>query len=112
MPKEENPMHEAHSFRSVVGTSVLASVVSVAALWYVHAVVISPEPAFAQSPASPDVVLYAMPRGSEGKDESFIFHNPKTGDLWVYRDHRLREHYRLTELGTDMEKFDVDLPQP
>jgi hypothetical protein len=108
MPKEDNPIHEAHSSRSVVGTSVLASVLSVTALWLVHAVVISPESAFAQKPGSSDVVLYAMPRGSEGKDESFIFYNTKTGDLWVYRNHKFRNHYRLNELGADLENIEVD----
>jgi hypothetical protein len=97
-------MHKTYSFRSVVAASVLASMLSVAAIWFAHSVVISPEPAFAQEPNSPDVVLYAMPRGSEGKDESFIFYSAKTGDIWVYRDQKFRDHYRLTSLGADMEK--------
>ena len=104
LPMEENPMHKTHSFGGVVGASVLASVLSVATLWFVHTVVISPEPAFAQRPGSPDVVLYAAPRGESGNDESFIFYSTKTGDIWVYRNRKLRDRYRLTELGADLEK--------
>ena len=100
MPKEKNP----NSFGGVVAASVLASVLGVATLWFVQTVVISPEPAFAQRSGSHDVVLYAAPRGSEGNDESFIFYNTKTGDIWVYRNKKLRDRYRLTELGADLEK--------
>ena len=98
-------MHKTHSFGGVVAASVLASVLSVAGLWFVHSVVISPEPAFAQRPGSADVVLYAAPRGDSGTDESFIFYNTKTGDIWVYRNKKLRTRYRLTELGADLEKL-------
>jgi hypothetical protein len=97
-------MHKTYSFRGVITASVLASVLSVAALWFVYTVVISPDPAFAQRSGSPDVVLYAAPRGVDGSDESFIFYNTKTGDIWVYRDRKLRDRYRLTELGEDLEK--------
>ena len=96
-------MHKTYSFRGVVAAAVLASVLSVSALWLAHTLAISPSPAFAEGPTSPDVVLYAMPRGSEGKDESFIFYKAETGDIWVYRDYKFREHYRLTKLGVDME---------
>lgn len=79
MPEEYSLMHQAHSFRRVVVASVAASLLSVAALLFVQAVAISPEPAFARQPIAPDVALYAMPRGSEGEDESFIFYNAKSG---------------------------------
>lgn len=98
-------MHKAHSFGAVVATSVLASILSVAALWFMHTIAVSPEPAFAQAPGSPDIVLYAGPRGDSGNDESFIFYSPKTGDIWVYRNRKLRTRYRLTELGADMERL-------
>jgi hypothetical protein len=97
-------MHNSHSFGGIFAASVLASVLSVAGLWLLHAVVVAPEPAFAQRPGSPDVVLYTAPRGESGSDESFIFYNARTGDLWVYRNRKLRERYRLTELGADLEK--------
>ena len=101
-------MQKTLGFGGVVAASVLASVLSVAALSFVQAVVISPEPAFAQGPGSPDVVLYAAPRSEGGDNESFIFHDKKTGDLWVYRDRKIREHYRIKELGIDLEQIDVD----
>lgn len=97
-------MHETHSFRGVVAASVLASVLSVTALWLAHAVVISPAPVFAQRPTAGDAVFHTMPRGSS-EDVSFIFYNPEAGEIWVYRDHKLKNHYRLTALGTDMEKL-------
>ena len=97
-------MREIHRFGGVIAASVLASVLSVAALWFVHAAVISPEPALAQGPGSPDVVLYATPLGETGSHESFIFYDSKTGDIWVYRDRKLRDRYRLTQLGADLEK--------
>jgi hypothetical protein len=97
-------MHKTHSFGSVVAASVLASILSVAAFWFLQTAVISPETAFAQKPGSPDVVLYAGPRGHDDR-ESFIFYNAKSGDLWVYRNKKLLEHYRLTDLGADLEKL-------
>lgn len=92
--------------QSVVAASVAASVLTVAALWLAHAALVSPNRAFAQQSRPQDAVLYAMPRGSEGKDESFIFYDAETGDIWVYRDHKFRNRYRLTTLGEDMKKFD------
>lgn len=99
-------MHKTHGFGGLVAASVLASVLSVAGLWLVHTFVISPEPAFAQETGLADVVLYAGPRGDSGTDESFIFYNAKTGDIWVYRNRKLRVRYRLAELGADMERLD------
>ena len=93
------------TFRGVVATSILASALTVAALWLLHSVVVSPKPAWAQQAVDPDVVLYAGPRESSS-DESFIFHNSKTGDIWVYKDHKLKNHYRLRTLGEDLEKVD------
>ena len=98
-------MHSTR-FRDLVTASVLASAVTLAACWLGYSAVVAPEPAFARSPVPPDVVLHAMPRGSEGKNESFIFYNAKTGDIWVYRDYKFRDHYRLTALGENMEQIE------
>jgi hypothetical protein len=109
MPTEENSVPKTHSFRDIVAASVLASILSVAALWFVQAVLISPQPAYAQQgPSSTDVVLYASPRTEDGTDESFIFYNTKSGDLWVYRNQKIKRHYRVKELGIDLERIEVD----
>ena len=100
-------MPKTHRFRDVVAASFPASVLSVAALWFVQAVVISPEPAFAQGPSSTHVVLYTAPRG-DGDEESFIFYDTVAGDLWVYRNQKIRRHYQVEELGVDLERIEVD----
>ena len=51
------------------------------------------------------IVLYAGPRRDTMKDESFIFYNPKTGDIWVYRNDDLKERYRVSQLGEKLEKI-------
>lgn len=108
MLTEEIPVPNTHAFRDTVAASILASVLSVAALSVVQHVFISPEPAFAQTPVTSDVVLYAAPRSESGDNESFIFYDKKSGDLWVYRNRKIREHYRVKELGADLEKIEVD----
>ncbi len=105
-------MHKTYSFGGVVAASILASAFSMAAFSFVEAAVTSPEPAYAESPVPRNVELYAMPRGSEGKNESFIFYNEKTGDIWVYRDFKFRDHYQLKELGKNMDQIEVDPAAP
>lgn len=51
------------------------------------------------------IILYAGPRRDTMKDESFIFYNPTTGDLWVYRNDDLKERYRVSKLGEKLEKI-------
>ncbi len=52
-----------------------------------------------------DFVLYAGVRRDTEKNQSFIFHNPKTGDIWVYEDAKVTDHYRLGRVGEDLEKL-------
>lgn len=51
-----------------------------------------------------DIALYASPRRDTQKDESFIFFNRETGDLWVYRNEKFKEHYRVGAMGQNLEK--------
>lgn len=53
-----------------------------------------------------DYAIYAGVRRDTEKNESFIFVNPKTGDIWVYQDTKVKEHYRLTAVGQDLEEID------
>ena len=64
-------------------------------------------PATAQSSGSPTegLILYAGPRRDTFKNESYIFFNPKTGDLWVYRNEKFEKHLRVTVMGEKMEKI-------
>lgn len=97
-------MEKTYSFRSVVAASVLAAVLSLAAFWLLHAAVLAPEPVWAQSSTSPGIVLYAAPAASDS--ETFIFHDTHTGDIWVYRNRKFKRRYRLSDLGSDMERLD------
>jgi len=51
------------------------------------------------------LTLYAGPRRDTYKNESFIFVNSRTGDIWVYRDTKLKQHYRIVEMGQELEKI-------
>ena len=51
------------------------------------------------------MTLYAGSRRDTEKDESFIFFDPKTKDIWVYRNEDLKEHYRISKIGDKLEKI-------
>lgn len=55
-----------------------------------------------------DFALFAGVRRDTEKNQSFIFHNPKTGDIWVYEDAKVTDHYRIGKVGQDLEKIKVD----
>lgn len=48
--------------------------------------------------------LTASPRKDTDKNESFIFVNQETGDIWIYMDANPREHYRFKKIGEPLEK--------
>ena len=56
-------------------------------------------------PVLQDHVLYAAPRGDDGTGESFIFANPRTGDIWVYENQNVKEHYRVVAVGQKLEEL-------
>jgi hypothetical protein len=66
-----------------------------------------PAAAYAQQapPILQDHVLYAAPRGEDGTSESFIFANPRTGDIWVYENQNVKEHYRVVAVGQKLEQL-------
>jgi hypothetical protein len=55
-----------------------------------------------------DFALFAGVRRDTEKNQSFIFHNIKTGDIWVYEDAKVTDHYRIKSVGEDLEKIKVD----
>ena len=55
-----------------------------------------------------DFALFAGVRRDTEKNQSFIFHNTKTGDIWVYEDAKVTDHYRIGKVGEDLEKIKVD----
>ena len=57
-----------------------------------------------QGPAE-GLTLYAYHRRASHVKQGFIFYNVRTGDIWVYDDKNAKEHYRVTEMGQDMEKL-------
>lgn len=52
-----------------------------------------------------EFVLFAGVRRDTEKNQSFIFHNPKTGDIWVYEDAKVTDHYRIGKVGENLEKL-------
>lgn len=66
---------------------------------------VSPAFALQVEEGTQEMVLYAAPRRDTMKDESFIFYNKKTGDLWVYRNEKFKEHYMFRSMGQDLEKI-------
>lgn len=64
------------------------------------------KPVMAQGGASgplQGVTVFAGPRRDTEKDESFIFVSA-TGEIWVYRNEKFEEHYRVTKMGAPLEK--------
>ena len=55
-----------------------------------------------------DFALFAGVRRDTEKNQSFIFHNPKTGDIWVYEDAKVTDHYRIAKVGADLEKIKLE----
>jgi hypothetical protein len=55
-----------------------------------------------------DFALFAGVRRDTEKNQSFIFHNPKTGDIWIYEDAKVTDHYRIGTVGKDLEKIRVE----
>ena len=51
--------------------------------------------------------MYPSSRKDTDKNESFIFVNQETGDIWVYRDANPKEHCRLKKVS---EPLDHDRP--
>ena len=99
-------MKRMYSAREVVGFALLVAVFSsFLSISAIHLLV--PEVTIAQEVGGNmgKTILYAGPRRDTMKDESFIFYNPDTGDLWVYRNKDFKKHYQLTNLGENLEEL-------
>lgn len=85
--------------------AVFASIISIAII-LAYEQIFNVSPVFALQPEEgiQEIILYAGPREDTVIDESFIFYNKRTGDLWVYRNAKFRVHYRVRNMGQDLEK--------
>jgi hypothetical protein len=72
-----------------------------------HLAIIVPTAQAQQASSVGDFVLFAGVRRDTEKNQSFIFHNPKTGDIWVYEDAKVTDHYRIGTVGEDLQKVKV-----
>jgi len=96
-------MKRVYTFNHLLLAAIFASLFS-GFLLLAQRQVFRVAPALAQNATLPGLTLYAAPRRDTMKDESFIFYDAKTGDLWVYRNEKLKKHYRVTTMGQDLEK--------
>lgn len=89
--------------KMVLGAAIGASLV------YAGMTVGSPPRAMAQVTGGVfgGYTLSASPRKDTDKNESFIFVNQETGDIWIYMDANPREHYRFKKIGEPLEKETV-----
>lgn len=97
-------MKSAYTKRHMLALILLTIVVSVlttAVLIYT----VDPPVVRAQQAGGPfdGLTLYATSIRETDKEASFIFVNSRTGDIWVYRNKDLKEHYRITEVGKKLE---------
>ena len=84
---------------------VTALVAAAATLTVEH--LLHPATAVAQEAPSPldGFTIFPTAFGDRHKQfRSFIFVDKQTGDIWVYRNEKFREHYRVGTMGEDLEK--------
>ena len=62
-----------------------------------------PATAVAQEATSPLDGFTIFPTANR-QFNSIFFVDEKTGDIWVYRNEKFREHYRVGTMGEDLEK--------
>lgn len=97
-------MSSAREAAKLVAT-VLASVGATLAIEHLAL----PSAAAAQQAAlqgtAPELMVYASPRRDTDRSESFIFWDRRTGDFWVYRNEEFKEHFRVGQLGQDMQRL-------
>ena len=50
--------------------------------------------------------VYAGPRGrGTQENETFVFYNEASGDIFVYHNEEMKKHYRLRRVGQDLQKI-------
>jgi hypothetical protein len=86
---------------SLAGAAMIAAIAVIGTLLIEHQVIVKEAEAQTGSIAG-GYVLYAGVRKDTEKNESFIFFNPQTGDIWVYEDDEAKEHFRLNKVGENL----------
>ena len=83
---------------------VIALTSSTVTIVFEHMLVPKPAVAGQANPAQ-ELVLYAGARKDTDRGQSFIFYDPRTGDIWVYRDGDAKDHFRFKAPGQDLERI-------
>jgi hypothetical protein len=86
-------------------TLAVAAISIIGTLVFEHLALFSSSLQAQQASSVGDFVLFAGVRRDTEKNQSFIFHNPKTGDIWVYEDAKVTDHYRIGKVGENLEKL-------
>jgi hypothetical protein len=85
---------------TVGAVAVASSLTTVATL-----AIVRPAPVYAMpAQGTSGLTLYAYHRdGNDQKDQGFIFFDQKSGDIWVYDNENVKEHYRVKAMGQALE---------
>jgi hypothetical protein len=89
---------------SVVAISTMLSAFATLIIGHI----VQPPGAAAQQAGSPlaGLTVFANTYGlSSQKFDAFIFLNQQTGDIWIYRDEKLGDHYRVVAMGQPLQKI-------
>jgi len=99
-------MKKNYALTYLLFVAVIASVLSFFMI-IAFSQIINVSPAFAlqANEDTQQLILYAGARRDTEKDESFIFYNKQTGDIWVYRNAKFKIHYRVSSMGQNLEKI-------
>ena len=101
-------MKTNHSFNEILVTAVCtAFVVTFVILSLANVPSLSTKTVQAAESVAPGqgYTMYARPRGrGTQENETFIFYNEASGDIFVYHNEEMSKHYRLRRIGQDLQK--------
>jgi hypothetical protein len=67
--------------------------------------VVRPSNLIGQQGAASGLTMFAYHRKDTDKDQGFIFYDAKTGDIWVYDNENVKEHYKVGPMGQNLTKL-------
>jgi hypothetical protein len=85
---------------TMLAVATVSSLTTVAAVSVLHPTDVVAQ----QSQSSSAVTMYAYHRKDTDKDQGFIFFDAKSGDIWVYDNENVKEHYKVGTLGANLTK--------